>query len=501
MKGFLFCQRRFAIIAHAIAASLTERHGVKDFCGYVSLRSSWEYLKLQKNVNYTALLLDEDIHEEYKQEKIDYDYLAFLEKEYGIPNAWPYLLIDRVIRYNQLVREYPYDTPPYTHEEMLRILQVKAKKIIALFDQEKPDFIFMILVSNLGSMLMYHIAKKRNIKVLVGMVGRIGDLFLLSENYSNNSWADALFEKIQHHEIPATHLQEAKTFLHNFRTQPAPFHPDSSPLKQAVNRKKQLSFLNPKNIIKSLSWFATLTKNYFSARHHDYDDIKPWYYMIDHVKRKIRCLIGYDDLYDTVEKTEDYAFFPLHYDPEIATMLYAPFFTDQIYVIKQIARSLPVHFKLYIKEHPAMVGYRTRAYYQELKKIPNVKLINPSIPSFSLTKNARLITTITGTAGWEALLLGKPVITFGNVFFNKISSVKQCRTIEELPYLIKAQLEQFSYQENEVLNYISAMFADGIDIPLITLWEKEIDHLDKIKHHSEKIADLIAKKLKNDYNF
>lgn len=495
MKGFFFSQRRFAIIAHAIAASLTERHGFQDFCAFVSLRSSWEFLKSQTNVNYTSMLLDEDIHEEYKKETLDYAYLAWLEAEYGIPNAWPYLLVDRVLRYNQLVREYPYDTPPYTHEEMLRILQVTAKKIIKTFDEEKPDFIFMILVSNLGSMLMYHIAKKRGIKVLIGVVGRIGDLFLLSENYHDNSWADILFTQIEQGQIPTTHLEQAKKFLTEFRKQPAPFHPDSSPLKQMVNRKKQLAFLNPKNTVRSIRWFKTLFKTYWQAKQHDYDDITPWYYVLDHAKRKIRCLIGYNDLYDTADEKEAYAFFPLHYDPEIATMLYAPFFTDQIYVIKQIARSLPVHFKLYVKEHPAMVGYRTRAYYQELKKIPNVKLIDPAIPSFSLTKNAKLITTITGTVGWEATLLGKPVITFGEVFYNKISSVRQCRTIEDLPYLVKAQLENFKYNEVEVLNYISAMFADGIDIPLITLWEKEIDQSDKIKQHSEKIADLIAKKL------
>ena len=75
------------------------------------------------------------------EEKLDLDFLKKFEQEYGLPYLWPYLALDRVIMFNLLEREYPYDTPKYTHEEMMRILQVKAKAVIKFLEKEKPNFL------------------------------------------------------------------------------------------------------------------------------------------------------------------------------------------------------------------------------------------------------------------------------------------------------------------------------------------------------------------------
>ena len=142
MKGCFILQRRFAYIGHNIAVFLKEKYGVNDFCGFVLQRPSYNFLKSQTEITYSKLLLEEDIHKDYKNVKLDINYLRWLEKEYGIPNLWPYLTVDRVVMSNQLVREYPYDKSPYTHEEMLKILQVKARAIIDFLEKEKQDFIF-----------------------------------------------------------------------------------------------------------------------------------------------------------------------------------------------------------------------------------------------------------------------------------------------------------------------------------------------------------------------
>jgi hypothetical protein len=41
-----------------------------------------------------------------------------------------------------------------------------------------------------------------------------------------------------------------------------------------------------------------------------------------------------------------------------------------------------------------------------------------------------------------------------------------------------------------------AMMEDGVETPLITLWEKEIDNFDKIKEKTVVVAELIDKKMK-----
>lgn len=496
MKGCLLLQRRFATIGHAIAIALKEKYGIAEFCGYVCLRSSFDFLKSQNDIRYGTLLLDDELQKEYTKEKLDPEYLHHLEKEYGIPNLWPYIACDRVIMFKQLLREYPYNTPMYTHEEMLRILQVKARAIIRLLEEEKPDFLFASVVGSMGGMLLYHIAKKKNIKVIIADIARIGELFTVSDHYAYHTWTEQIFQELQQTKRHSIREHDAQTFLEDFRKKPAPYFGKLYEESLPVDRRRQLQFLKPANIFRSLAWVYRLTIGYLKNPHRDdYEEIKPWHYVIDRMKNKARLLRGFRDLYSRPEPNEDYAFFPLHFEPEIATMLYAPFFTDQPYVIRQIAHSLPATYKLYVKDHPGMIGFRPRSYYKELLKIPNIRLIDPAIPSFPLIQNAKIVTTISSSAGWEAVLLRKPVITFGDVFYNALSTVKHCRTIDELPYVIKEQLESVRYNEQELVNYIAATMEVSVEVPLLRLWEREIGDFAKVKKGIEPAADLIARKL------
>lgn len=494
MKGCLILQRNFAYIGHSLAILLKEKYNITDFCGYVYLRSGYNSLQSQKDIQYSALLLDEEIHQSYKNEKIDYQYLQNLEKEYGIPNLWPYLAVDRILMYNQLVREYPYQKSLFTHEEMLHLLQAHSKAIINMLDKEKPDFVFGSVVGGLGSFLLYQIAKKRGIKTLLVLPAGIDNRQIITEKYDRFTDAEKISQKIKDDTTNKAFLQ-AEQFLSEFRTKPKPYFPQITTLLQQTGRRAQLKISQPNYWLKSARWFFLILYKYLKNKKRDYSDTdNPWYFIVDRVKRKLRNLRGNNDLYDTFNPQEDYAFFPLHYEPEVALLVQAPFHCDQIYIIKQIARSLPVHFKLYVKEHPAMVESRPRSYYQEIKKNPNVKLINPAISGLKIIPTAKIIFTITGSSGWEAILLQKPVISFGHQFYNHLSMVKRCAEIEQLPFLVKTQLENFTYNEKELINFITAVIQDSIPLDLNHLWYEEYD-MEKKKEGLRPLADLIARKL------
>ena len=153
-----------------------------------------------------------------------------------------------------------------------------------------------------------------------------------------------------------------------------------------------------------------------------------------------------------------------------------------------------VHFKLVVKEHPQMVEFRPRSYYEALKKIPNVKLIDPATSSYSITPNAKLITTITGTVGWEAVIFKKPVISFGHQFYNSLSMVTHCDEIENLPELVKEKLERHRHDEEELTAFLAAVFEDSVDIDLNRLWTEESDHKKK-REGVRPLTDLLAKTL------
>ncbi len=497
MKVAFLLQRRFAYIAHNLALWLKEKYGVTDFCGYVYLRSSYDFLKKQSDIQYTSLLLDEDVHKEYHQESVNLGYLCQLEQEYGLPTLWPYITLDRIIMYNQLVREYPYNTPRYTHEEMLRIFQVKARALINFIEREKPEVFIFPNIGGIGALLLYEIAKKKGIKTLVVSPAMVQNLYLFSETYDVFTDVNTIFARNMAGGANRHHQQQAEAFLKDFRNKPQTYHPLITRARQQTSRRRQLQFLAPRALLRSLRWFVHVIYYFITEyKYHDYSfAMQPWFYLIDRIKRKTRNLIGNADLYDPYTPEEDFAFFPLHIEPEVSTLLQAPFFTDQINLIRQIARSLPVHFKLYVKEHPLMVPYRPRRYYREIKKIPNVKLINAATSSFDIISHAKLITTITSTVGWEGIILKKPVITFGDCFYNVLSPITRCRKIEQLPYLIKEKLTAGAPDnDTELINFIAAIFEDSIPLDLQHMWEEETDESNK-KRGLEPLADLIAKKL------
>ncbi len=492
MKLCFLLQRNFAYVGHEMAKLFREKYGVQNFCSYVYLRRSYDFLKSQKDINYSQLLLDDEIHKYFKNEQLDLDFIKNLEKEYGLPNLWPYINIDRIVRYNQMVREYPYDTPKYSHEEMMRILQVRAKAIIKFLDEEKPDAVIFTVIGGMGSLLLYHIAKKKNIKTYLINSVRIGVRQKISECFERPNFILDVYQKLQNNQIalPAAR-QLALEFLAEFRAHPKTHSPVESAKIKLTSPRKQLSFLLPNKLFQSVSWIIRMTVQYLLNKNkNDFETIKPWHHVIDKTKRKLRILFAYRNLYATPVAGEEYAFYPLHMNPEVSTMLYAPFYTDQLWVIKQIAKSLPVHFMLYVKEHPTMYGYRPRSFYKELKKMPNVKIINPSAKSFGLTQNAKLITTIAGTAGWEAVCFKKPVITFGDTHYNALPMVKRCRAIEDLPYLIKEQLENFVHDEAALVNFVTAAYKESVDSDLVAIWEGEAAV--RVKERRQELLPLVG---------
>ena len=69
-------------------------------------------------------------------------------------------------------------------------------------------------------------------------------------------------------------------------------------------------------------------------------------------------------------KNEKYFYYPLHMEPEANLMINGTRGLNQIALIQKIAIQLPFEYKLYIKEHPTMVGWRLKSDYYKISKIP-----------------------------------------------------------------------------------------------------------------------------------
>lgn len=118
--------------------------------------------------------------------------------------------------------------------------------------------------------------------------------------------------------------------------------------------------------------------------------------------------------FDKMDWNAPFVFFPLHLEPEAAILVHSNYYENQLEVIRALSKSLPVSWKLVVKDHPNMRGRRSWGFIREVRRFPNVVFIPNDIPSWKLIQKARLVAVLSGTAGLEACLLGRPVVAFGD---------------------------------------------------------------------------------------
>lgn len=126
---------------------------------------------------------------------------------------------------------------------------------------------------------------------------------------------------------------------------------------------------------------------------------------------------------------EKYVLYPLHFQPEASTCVYARKYENQLYFIEQLAKSVPAGLMIYVKEHMVRQGHRPLSFYRALEKYPNVKLINPEYSGHELIKKSEYLICLTSTMGFEALMYGKPVFVCGDCFFEGFSGVTRIHDI------------------------------------------------------------------------
>lgn len=132
--------------------------------------------------------------------------------------------------------------------------------------------------------------------------------------------------------------------------------------------------------------------------------------------------------------------YPIHYHPESSTSILAPEYTNEYTNIINIANNLPYGTFLYVKDHKSAKGVQSFSFYRKISSLPNVKLINYDINIKELIKKSKGVITVNSTAGYEALLLEKPVFLLGRVFYEnfpnvtKLSNFRDIRNIENIVF-------------------------------------------------------------------
>lgn len=421
------------------------------------------------------------------------------ENEIGDPYLWNALVSDRRIF---LGKKYAYAqdyNPRYNHERMLAILQLGLQRIECFFRDVQPQAVVFSQSVTLGNYLIYLFAKAYKIPILNLRPTRIQNYFcaadtMLEPTKSIQKTQKTLFEN----GIESSLETNAKAYLKEVRRSYTLYEgsmlPTSKPPGQKNLKQNLLSIFKLKNFLKLIegefkyrfgkdrddnhnsSFFGHFVANRF---------IRPWRaWMMK--KRYSHLYIQEKDL-----PLLNYAFFPLHSEPELTLLIYSKPYMNQIEAIRLNSFNLPVGMKLLVKEHPWSIGKRPLSYYKKLLEIPNVILANPSLTSRELVSHADLITVISGTTGFEALIIGKPVIVLGWTPFGFLPDcmIRHVKNPEELGSEIKDLLENYEYREKPLLCYIAAVMKESVPVDFfsILLERKEAYSPDGKKYTQELI--------------
>lgn len=185
-----------------------------------------------------------------------------------------------------------------------------------------------------------------------------------------------------------------------------------------------------------------------------------------------RLMQVYQSLVTEPDYAEPFIFVPLHYQPEATTSPMSGVFVEQLLMVQQLHAALPANWKLYVKEYSGQEAQgRSMEFYKDLAAISSVRFISTDVPSFDLIRSCKAVSTGTGSAGWEALFRGKPVLLFGHCYYQyapgvfRVSSAAECQNAMQsiqsgaVPILDDMRVFLKAMEEECVLGFNEPLFA------------------------------------------
>lgn len=148
-----------------------------------------------------------------------------------------------------------------------------------------------------------------------------------------------------------------------------------------------------------------------------------------------------------VDYNKKYIYVPLHMQPELTSSPLGGIYVDQLLMVEMLSYWLPEDWIIYVKEHKyqtmdvdmyKMAFFRSMDFYEDMLGLSNVKFVSLEEDTYKLIKNSQAVATLTGTAGLEAVALGKPFLMFGYYYMNYCPNVYNIRNNEDCKNAIKA---------------------------------------------------------------
>ena len=263
--------------------------------------------------------------------KPDLEYLSTIEKKYDL-KIWELALNERIFyKFNKFHK--------FTTDEILCIIEKECRLFENILNEVKPTCLIIKETIQHKDHLFYQMCKKKGLKILMLSQPNFG--------YRCN--------------ISSTpHQFEIKPNLMSIESKERSFEEIKEWTKKFSNYKQQSELSDAFATSKFQRFFAAIeffrSRNTNVRTHYTYFGRTKFnvllYELSSTIKKRYREYFMRKNFIKKIDFNEKFVYFPLTVDEERNLLLGAPNYTNQIEIIRHIVKSLPVDYKLYVKESP-----------------------------------------------------------------------------------------------------------------------------------------------------
>jgi hypothetical protein len=359
----------------------------------------------------------------------------------------------------------------FTDEQLLSILLAACEQVERLFDDFRPTHVVGFICVTFLDYIVYLFAKARGVPYFNLRPTRIQDKVIFSSTINDPS-PEMVMSYHYFLEGGDSSIRDlAVQYIENARASHSKYEgviPTSDKPSISIGLRKW----------KKLGEYVSQLRRYYSSPACTDNHVpNPLRSLIFHgfinprrAKKVKKALAARYVSAESLKKIR-YVFFPLHTEPEISLLVYGRPFVNQIELVRMLALSLPADVFLVVKEHPWMVGKRKLSAYQKLLNIPKVLLVDPKIQARHLIADADAVSVITGSIALEALLMRKPVLTFGDCPFSVFPETMLKRVVDmrRLHRTLADAINGFVHNERALIAFVAAGISLGKSISLYSV--------------------------------
>ena len=381
-------------------------------------------------------------------------------------------------------------------DENLYWLELNYRKIISVIEDFKPDMILDFDNAELQRTIINEVAYKKNIPYITIEYSKFG--FYKFPTLQNTIGIDDYVKERYEENFKKTpeELSEMYDYVRNFRTQSSIMSKEFAGTVTSKYERDSVKSILKEMLAKYIYFYdEDIRANNKPVKKSDKRLFPDTHLNIKHfwqVQLLRRKFMGLNDVFENPVEGEDYVYMPLHLIPESTVFIKGSFFVDELNLIEQVSKALPIGWKLYVKEHQAMLGERGVEFYEKVRELHNVRLvqINYYHDPKPWINNAKGVVTIVGTTAYEEALFGKRSIIFGDVPFNLIDGVEKITDFSKLPEAIR----QFGEIDNihSCAAYLQTIKDVGFEWDLFYVMDKADKILGGKEEMDEKFSSNLA---------